>query len=89
MGAGGMRVSVKADDPGNLTYGLLIGEGKTVHVFLDEVEQRDVITAEEEEGTVERFVLDSDRHAQIDPNKPGEAWVETVTGNVRIEARVG
>lgn len=82
-----MRVSVKTDDPGNTAYADLLCEGRTVHIFLDGVEQRDVITADEEAGTVERFVLDADGHAQLDPLKEGEAWIETVTGTVRIEAR--
>jgi hypothetical protein len=74
-----MRVSCNPDDPG------YVASPWGVKVFLDGVEQRKVITADEEEGTVLRYVLDAQGGAQLDPKNPEEAWRETVRGSVRIE----
>lgn len=82
-----MRVSAKADDPGNMAFVDALCAGKTVHIFLDEIEQRSVITADEAQGFVERHVLDADGNSQVNPFKTDEVWVETVTGKVRIETR--
>ena len=45
IAAGGRRVSVVKGDPGERLYGEACGDGKSVRVFLDGVEQRDRVEA--------------------------------------------
>jgi hypothetical protein len=82
-----MRVSIREDDLGYATYVNIRRAGRDPVIFLDEVEQKSVITADDEAGTVYRHVLDAEGRAQIDPEKTDEVWCETVTGVVRIETR--
>lgn len=82
-----MRVSVLKADAGFQHYSRLTAEGKVVHVFLDDAEQRGCITADEEEGVIEREVQDTEGRPQVDPNDRSRIWTETVTGAVRVVAR--
>jgi hypothetical protein len=79
-----MRVSADKSDPGFATW-MAMPNRTAVRIFLDDVEQRHVYTADDVEGTVCRSVLDAEGHAQIDPDNPDQIWREVVHGVVRIE----
>lgn len=82
-----MRVSVDKNDDGYRWLAMLRANGKTVHVFLDDVEVHCCITADEELGFVERDVLNADGCPQIDPVRQDRWWTEVVKGRVRIDLR--
>lgn len=75
-----MRISVK--DPGVIEKLRNRPDGqKSIRVYLDDVEQRLCIAADEDEGQVTRFVTDSRGNIVADN---GSFAVETVRGVVRI-----
>jgi len=75
------------DDPGYRTYAELALQGRhRIEVFLDDVPQKCVVTADEAEGFVLREVLDEAGRAQLDPNDKSRVWTETVRGAVRVVA---
>lgn len=76
-----MRLSVRADDPGNILYASMGYLGRKVRVKLDGEEISAVITADEEEGFVVRYRKDVDDHFVIEDD---EAVTETITGKVEI-----
>jgi hypothetical protein len=81
-----MRLSCDATDPGHKEW-LRLGSpaGRTL-VFVDGVQQRRVITADEEAGFVEKFSTNENGHMRVDYAK-NEAIRETMRGVVRIEVR--
>jgi hypothetical protein len=72
------RYSVDAYDAPNFL-------GPRLSIFLNGVEQKDVVAYDCGAGTVLRNKLDAEGRAQIDPSKPGEVWRETVCGTVTVE----
>lgn len=82
-----MRLSARKDDPGYEAFNALYSNGKRPVAFLDGVEQRAAVTADEEAGLIVRHVLDDEGKPQLDPNDPHRVWEETVRGEVRIEVR--
>lgn len=80
-----MRLSVDRDDSGFLEWAKL-GTGRfAVKIFLDGVEIRDVITADEEAGMLVRYVRDGNSFA-IDRDINGRQFVrrETLYGVVEL-----
>lgn len=59
--------------------------GRRLRVFVDGVEQKQVIKYDCEAGTVLRNKLDENGQAQIDPVKRDEVWTEALTGQVTVE----
>lgn len=80
---GGRRVSTIKGDPGERLYAEACGDGKTVKVFLDGVEQKWVETADEAEGFVDRVVETPEDNMAINL-AAGELLKERVYGDVRI-----
>lgn len=81
-----MRISCLKDDPGHVAFLNMFARGEIV-VSLDGVDQRHVVTADDEAGTVLRHVLDANGEAQLDPKNPVEVWCETANGSVEISVR--
>lgn len=79
-----MRLSADENDPGYAAW-IAIPNKYDVTVFLDGVEQRHVVTADDMEGTVYKAVPDAEGNVQVSPTNSGEIWMETVMGDVRIE----
>ncbi|WP_347883230.1 hypothetical protein [Pseudomonas aestiva] len=73
-----MRVSVDQHDPG-YSPGLI---GRGVKVFLDGVEQRQVVTADDELGLIVMYDLDEQGNVKVEGDEV--VWV-TVHGAVKIE----
>jgi hypothetical protein len=84
-----MRVSINKDDPGFDAYQAARAAGKSVHVYLDGVEVKACLMADDDLGTVTRHVLNADGQVQIDPEKRDEVWTETVNGKVEIRFEGG
>lgn len=80
---GGRRVSCVPGDPGELLYSQACGDGKTVKVFLDGVEQKWAETADEAEGFVDRIVETPQGNMAIN-RVTGEILKERVYGDVRV-----
>src|SRR5690606_27382111 len=80
---GGRRVSCVQGDPGERLYSQACGDGKTVKVFLDGVEQKWAETADEAEGFVDRIVETPQGNIAIN-RATGEILKERVYGDVRI-----
>jgi hypothetical protein len=74
-----MRISLDRDDPGFQGGDLL-----RARIFLDGIEQRHVVTADEEQGIIVRFYLGIHCGPMRQP-ATGELMLETVKGVVRIE----
>lgn len=83
IAAGGRRVSVVKGDPGERLYGEACGDGKSVRVFLDGVEQRHAETADEVEGFVDRCVTTAEGNIAWN-RRTGEILKERVHGRVEI-----
>lgn len=81
-----MRVSIIKDDVGYKNYSVAKANGKTVHVFLDGIEE-DCVTADEENGFIERAVTDDAGNLVLDEMKENIVR-EIVKGVVRIEIRM-
>ena len=81
--AGGRRVSCVKGDPGERLYAQACGDGKTVKVLLDGVEQQWAETADESLGFVERIVETPEGNMAINQAR-GEVLMERVYGDVRI-----
>ncbi len=77
-------MSADSTDAGYETWRLEASQGRTVVVFLDDVELREVETADEEAGFVIRACTDAEGHLVV---KNGEIERETLHGRVRIEVR--
>lgn len=77
----GLRLSALKDDPGYRAWCELCGDGKTVKVYLDGVEQHDAVTADEADGMVYRAVRTPSGNLAIGRD---EILYETVYGDVRI-----
>jgi hypothetical protein len=54
-------------------------------IYFNGTEIRSVIEADEEQGTIVRFVRDSAGRIMRDPDNEGDALKETLKGAVRIE----
>ena len=80
------RVSIHEDDPGYWQYCVARAHGKTIHVFLDGVEQKECVTADDERRIVKRAALYPDGTPKLDAALDKIAY-ETVIGDVRIEFR--
>lgn len=79
-----MRISCLKGDAGERRYAELCGDGKKIKIFLDGVEQREALIADEEEGFVRRVVLT--QKGKLAYNPATEAVLEeTVRGKVRVE----
>lgn len=78
-----MRLSVESSDAGYEEWCRLRDSGKTILVYLDDAEVRDVVTVDDEAGMVkveqrvgDDFVLDCETESIA---------TDTLHGNVRIE----
>lgn len=80
----GIRVSCVKGDAGELLYAKLCGDGKPVKVFLDGVEQKECVTADETQGFIVRHIITEKGNAAFNP-ATGEVLQETIKGAVRIE----
>lgn len=78
----GRRISTVKGDAGELFYAKLCGDGKVATVFLDDVEQKWCITADEAQGIVVRHIETEQGNIAI--NMATEILQETVKGRVRI-----
>lgn len=83
MAAGGRRVSIVKGDPGERLYAEACGDGKSVRVFLDGVEQRHAETADEAEGFVDRCVTTAEGNIAWN-RRTGEILKERAHGRVEI-----
>lgn len=72
-----MRISVLDTDAGYIP----IDDTQLYEIFLNEVRQQGVLTADEDQGFVFRYQTDANGDLVVERN---EALTETVTGNVRI-----
>lgn len=79
----GRRVSCVKGDPGERLYGEACADEKTVTVFLDGVEQRDALTADEAEGFVDRNIISPGGRVAFNP-ATREILHERVFGRVEI-----
>lgn len=84
-----MRVSSNKDDAGFDAFMGALAAGRSVHVYLDGVEQTHVSVADDELGQVTRCVLDEKGRIQVNPAKSDEVWIETVTGKVEVRFEGG
>jgi hypothetical protein len=80
-----MRYATIKDDPGFDNWEAALASNCIVVSYLNGVEQKHVSIADEEEGLIERCVLDADGRVQVDPKNPDQIWMETVRGHVRVE----
>lgn len=78
---GGVRISCLRDDPGYRAYCLASGDGKKVQCFLNGIEQRGAVTADESLGMIYRLVMTEKGNAA---HANGEILHEAVYGDVRI-----
>ena len=74
-----MRISIDPSDPG-----YKLGPQRLVRVFLDDVEMRYVITADDEAGMVVQYQRDGKGSLIVDFGL-GECVCETLYGAVRFE----
>lgn len=79
---GGRRISSVTGDPGHRLYCMARGDGQTVKVYLDGVEQKWAETADEAEGFVDRVVETPAGNMAHDGR---DLLKERVYGDVRIE----
>jgi hypothetical protein len=79
-----VRLSADENDPGYAAW-MAIPNRFEVTIFLDGVEQRSVVTADDEDGFVVKSKLDAQGNVQVNPEKPDEIWMEMLHGAVRIE----
>lgn len=82
-----MRLSCDKDDAGYLAWGKLNGDGQRVTVFLDGIQQKHVIMADDEAGELRRIVISENGNMA----KGHDEFIsEVVHGEVRfvIEPRV-
>ena len=82
-----MRVSADKTDDGYRYFAMLKANGKDVFVFLDGVEVKNCVTADDERGFVIRYVPDEHGDVQIDPVDNNRIWEERLTGVVEIKIR--
>jgi len=61
-----------------------INFGPLLTIWLDGVEQRNVTTYDQDEGSIIRHVTDARGRPQLNPNAPGELWTETIHGAVEV-----
>lgn len=80
---GGVRMSCEPDDAGYVPWGMARGDGKIVKVWLDGVEQKQCITADESVGMVKRVLLTPAGNVAVGND---EVLTEVVYGDVRIVA---
>lgn len=73
-----MQISVDSKYPGHVL------NTHRVQIELDGVKQHLCVAADEEAGTVTRFVVDTTGNIALDPLNPTEALIETVKGEVKI-----
>lgn len=59
--------------------------GSRLRIFLDGVEQREVIEYDCDAGTLLRNKLNAEGNVQIDPTQPDQVWTEHLTGTVTVE----
>jgi hypothetical protein len=59
--------------------------GHQMSIFVDGIRQDRVLAFNVKAGTCTRYVLDAYGRPQVDPRNPERAWVETVSGKVRVE----
>jgi hypothetical protein len=67
------------------SYNAPIFLGPRLRIFVDGIEQREVVSYDCDAGTVLRNKLDAEGRAQINPNEPDQVWRETVRGDVTVE----
>jgi hypothetical protein len=79
-----MRLSCRENDAGYLSWIGLKKHRAKVRFFLDGVEVKDVITADDEEGFLLVYVYDESGKHQLSSDRT-EALTERRTGVVRIE----
>lgn len=79
----GRRVSTIPGDLGERLFAECRGDGRIINVFLDGVEQMDVITADEALGMIRRTVRSEAGNMAIDAK--GNLLLEDVYGNVRLD----
>jgi len=80
-----MRLSADKSDPGYVPWRIAVAEGKSIRVLLDGIEQREVVTADDELGVLVRPKLNWEGKLLIDPDNRDRVWLETLQGQVRIE----
>lgn len=78
-----MRISALANDPGFDLYQQAKDDGQTPRIFLNGIELRHVITADDVERSVERFVVRDDGRPVIAPSGD-RLETETLYGRVDI-----
>lgn len=79
--ADGIRVSSNKDDPGYRAWCIAKGDGKTVRVYLNGVEQKFASMADEARGEVRRAVLTPNGNLAIGND---EVLEEIAYGDVRV-----
>lgn len=77
------RVSCLMGDPGERLYAELCGDGKKITVYLDGIEQKYAVTADEVEGMVYRPIMTPEGNLAIN-RATGDIPHETVYGRVQI-----
>lgn len=82
-----MRITSNKGDYGYQVFKFAMDCGKSIHIFLNGIEQKGVSVADEDGGYIIKDVLDKEGNCQVNPNKPDEVWVETLKGDVKIEIR--
>lgn len=80
-----LRISANDGESGYREFKMALANGKKIYVFVDDVEVRDCITADDDLGFVERYVRDAGGKLQIDPVRQDRILTEVVKGHVRIE----
>lgn len=81
---GSRRISCRKGDPGEPLYGMVCSDDLKAKVFLDGVEQKEAITADEELGMVIRHRMTPKGRISVN-YATKEALEETVYGRVVIE----
>lgn len=76
-----MRLSVRVDDPGYITYGCIGHLGPHIRILLNGQEVKAVITADEEDGTIVRVKRDAEGNLLAEHDSAIE---ETLRGKVEI-----
>lgn len=80
---GGIRVSCEQGDPGYRDYCIANGDGKVFKVWIDGVEQKRCVMADERLGVVKRMVTTPAGNIAHDAD--GNIFFEEISGVVEIE----
>ena len=79
-----MRLSVNRDDAGHSQWIEVQSMGKTADIYLDGIEQNNVVTVDDEAGTVLRYKVGDDGQLVVEGD---ELICELVMGRVEIRLR--